>query len=81
VEISCYLDQIQALTEGHGVDVNLEMLANVNFDKDLKALAMGGRVVVIGSRGRTEIDPWDTMMRDASIRGMVLFNVGRLTIN
>jgi NADPH2:quinone reductase len=70
-----YLDQIQALTEGHGVDVILEMLANVNLDKDLKALAMGGRVVVIGSRGRIEIDPRDTMMRDASIRGMLLFNV------
>jgi NADPH2:quinone reductase len=70
-----YLDQIQALTQGHGVDVILEMLANVNLDKDLKVLAMGGRVVVIGSRGRIEIDPRDTMTRDASILGMLLFNV------
>lgn len=70
-----YLDELQALTQGHGVDVILEMLANVNLDKDLKTLAMRGRVVVIGSRGRIEIDPRDTMMRDASIRGMLLFNV------
>jgi len=70
-----YLDQIQPLTQGHGVDVILEMLANVNLDKDLKTLAMGGRVVVIGSRGRIEIDPRDAMMRDASILGMLLFNV------
>jgi NADPH2:quinone reductase len=70
-----YLDQIQTLTEGHGVDVILEMLANVNLDMDLKILAMAGRVVVIGSRGRIEIDPRDTMMRDASILGMLLFNV------
>ena len=70
-----YLDQIQTLTEGHGVDVILEMLANVNLDTDLKILAMAGRVVVIGSRGRIEIDPRDTMMRDASILGMLLFNV------
>jgi NADPH2:quinone reductase len=69
-----YLDQIQALTQGHGVDVILEMLANVNLDKDLKVLALGGRVVVIGSRGRIEIDPRDTMTRDASIMGMLLFN-------
>jgi NADPH2:quinone reductase len=70
-----YLDQIQTLTQGHGVDVVLEMLANVNLDMDLKALAMGGRVVVIGSRGRIEIDPRDTMIRDASIMGMLLFNI------
>jgi NADPH2:quinone reductase len=69
-----YLDQIQALTQGHGVDVILEMLANVNLDIDLKVLAVGGRVVVIGSRGRIEIDPRDAMMRDASILGMLLFN-------
>jgi NADPH2:quinone reductase len=69
-----YLDQIQTLTQGQGVDVILEMLSNVNLDKDLKVLAMGGRVVVIGSRGRVEIDPRDTMTRDASILGMLLFN-------
>jgi NADPH2:quinone reductase len=72
-----YLDQIQSLTNGHGVDVILEMLANVNLDRDLKALAMGGRVVVIGSRGRIEIDPRDAMTRDASILGMLLFNITR----
>jgi len=70
-----YLNEIQPLTHGRGVDVILEMLANVNLDMDLKALAMGGRVVVIGSRGRIEIDPRDAMTRDASILGMLLFNI------
>jgi NADPH2:quinone reductase len=51
------------------------MLTNVNLDKDLKVLAMRGRVVVIGSRGRIEIDPRDAMIRDASILGMLLFNL------
>jgi NADPH2:quinone reductase len=69
-----YLNQIQGLTQGHGVDVVLEMLANVNLANDLKVLAMGGRIVIIGSRGRIEIDPRDAMMRDASIMGMLLFN-------
>ena len=69
-----YLDQVQTLTQGRGVDVLLEMLANVNLDKDLKLLAMGGRVVVIGSRGRIEIDPRDSMTRDASVLGMLLLN-------
>ena len=70
-----YLIEIEALTQGHGVDVILEMLANVNLDADLKILARGGRVVVIGSRGRIEIDPRDAMTRDASILGMFLYNV------
>ena len=50
------------------------MLANVNLGDDLGALAMGGRVVVVGSRGRVEIDPRDAMGKEASIIGMTLFN-------
>ncbi len=70
-----HLDKAVALTGGRGFDVILEMLSNVNLAKDLKALAMCGRVVVIGSRGTVEIDPRDTMSRDASILGMTLFNI------
>jgi NADPH2:quinone reductase len=50
------------------------MLANVNLGKDLTILAPRGRVVVIGSRGPVEINPRDTMGRDASILGMTLLN-------
>ena len=63
-----------SLTEGRGVDVIIEMLANVNLNKDLGVLAVHGRVVVVGSRGPVEIDPRLTMGRDADIRGMTLFN-------
>lgn len=63
------------LTGGRGFDVILEMLANVNLPGDLKILAMGGRVVVIGSRGTTEIDPRDAMRRDGSILGMLQGNM------
>lgn len=69
-----YLEQLMQLTGGRGVDVILEMLANVNLNRDLSVLAMRGRVVVIGSRGPVEIDPRQTMGRDASIHGMSLFN-------
>jgi NADPH2:quinone reductase len=69
-----YLDNIQKQTCGKGVDVILEMLANVNLDKDLQLLAPAGRVVIIGSRGRVEIDPRNAMSRDATIFGMSLFN-------
>jgi NADPH2:quinone reductase len=66
--------KLMDITAGRGVDVILEMLANVNLDKDLKMLAKYGRVVVIGSRGTIEIDPHMTMARDADIRGMSLSN-------
>jgi NADPH2:quinone reductase len=69
-----YLEQLAALTGGRGPDVILEMLANVNLNKDLGAVAHGGRVVVIGSRGPVEIDPRRAMTRDASVIAMSLFN-------
>jgi NADPH2:quinone reductase len=37
-------------------------------------LAKGGRIVVIGNRGRIEIDPRGAMGRDAAILGMLIFN-------
>lgn len=69
-----YLEQVMALTGGRGVDVILEMLSNVNLATDLTVLAKYGRVVVIGSRGTIEINPRDTMAREASILGMMLWN-------
>lgn len=70
-----HLAKAVALTGGRGIDVILEMLANENLGSDLEALAPRGRVVVIGSRGKVEIDPRNTMGRDASILGMSLNNV------
>lgn len=72
-----YMDQILPLTGGKGVDVVLEMLANVNLDRDLDVIAFGGRIMVIGNRGRVEIDPRKTMPKDAAILGMTLFNATR----
>ncbi len=69
-----YLEQIIELTGGRGVDVILEMLANVNLNRDLGLLARRGRVIVIGNRGTIEIDARQTMAKDAEIRGMMLFN-------
>ena len=60
-------------TGGRGVDVVLEMLANVNLDRDLGLLAPEGRVVVIGSRGRIEIDPRQTMGKESAVMGTTLW--------
>ncbi len=69
-----HLEQVMNATSGRGVDVIVELLANVNLGKDLTILARNGRVAVIGNRGRVEIDPRDAMQRDADIRGMALPN-------
>jgi NADPH:quinone reductase len=72
---SGYLDQILKATGGAGVDLILEMLANVNLAHDLKLLAPEGRVVVIGSRGDVAITPRDLMLRRGSIRAFTLWAV------
>jgi NADPH2:quinone reductase len=74
-----YLEQVLGLTGGRGVDVILEMLANVNLGNDLNVLARGGRVVTIGNRGpgnqgTATINPRALMSRDAAILGIALGN-------
>ena len=70
-----YQDEIMKASGGRGVDVILEMLANVNLGGDLKMLALQGRVVVIGSRGDVTITPRDIMSRGASVLAFSLWAV------
>ena len=63
------------LTGGRGPDVILEMLANVNLDHDLTVIAPGGRIVVIGNRGRVEIDARKIMTKDVSVFGLALWGI------
>ena len=70
-----YTDEIVRATGGRGVNLIIEMAAHVNLDRDLGLLAKHGRVVVVGNRGKTEIDARQAMGRDAAILGMTLFNV------
>jgi NADPH2:quinone reductase len=66
-------DDFKSLTEGKGFDLILEMSADKNLGADLPALNKGGRVVVVGSRGKVEIDPRDTMSHEADILGLMLY--------
>jgi NADPH:quinone reductase len=66
-------EDVKNLTDGKGFDLIVEMMANRNLASDLSALAKNGRVVVVGSRGKIEIDPRETMSREADIRGLMLF--------
>lgn len=70
-----YLQEIMDATKGSGVNLILEMLANVNLGNDLKLLARGGRVIVIGSRGDVTISPRDLMTRIGSIRAFTLWGI------
>ncbi len=68
-----HFGELERAAGGRGFDLVLEMLANVNLGGDLKLLARGGRVVVIGSRGEAVIDPRDLMGRRGSIRAFTLW--------
>lgn len=69
-----HLDAIREATGGRGVDVIIEMLANVNLENDFSALAMFGRITVVGNRGSLQFTPRLAMTKDATIYGMSLFN-------
>lgn len=69
-----YLEEIKQITDGKGVNVILEMLANVNLQKDFEVLAMFGRISIIGNRGSLDFNPRVIMGKDASVFGLALFN-------
>lgn len=66
-------DEVKQLTGGRGFDLILEMLANQNLSSDLSAVALHGRIVIIGSRGRIEIDPRDMMRNEVDVMGLMVF--------
>lgn len=67
-----YQQQIRDYTGGKGVDVIVEMLADKNLEADIGLLSKGGRVVIVGSRGRIEITPRGLMAVEADVRGLAL---------
>lgn len=70
-----YAEEIMKASGGRGVDIILEMLANVNLSTDLKLLAINGRVIIIGNRGEITINPRDLMSRRAAARGFTLWAI------
>ncbi|KAH9495769.1 hypothetical protein Btru_013274 [Bulinus truncatus] len=69
-----YVQKIKEFTKGK-VDVILEMLANVNLNKDLDLLCHRGRVVVVGCRGEITTNPAMTMGKETSIMGIALMSI------
>ncbi|XP_008137659.2 quinone oxidoreductase [Eptesicus fuscus] len=69
-----YIDKIKKSVGEKGIDIIIEMLANVNLSNDLNLLSYGGRVIIVGSRGPIEINPRDTMAKESSIIGVALYS-------
>lgn len=69
-----YLKKLMEITDSKGVNIVLEMLANVNLQKDLEILAPRGRVAIIGSRGAINIDPRKMMGPEIEVIGVALLN-------
>lgn len=61
-------------TDGHGVDVVLELVGAPHFPGNLDVLAHQGRIVIVGvaAGARTELSLIDLMRKRASMRGTVL---------
>jgi threonine dehydrogenase-like Zn-dependent dehydrogenase len=50
-----HVTDVLALTDGKGAHLIVEMLASANLGADLRMLARGGTVAVVGSRGPVEV--------------------------
>lgn len=69
-----YQQLIAAKAGARGVDLIIEMLANVNLVRDLEMIAVRGRVVIVGNRGSLELNPRSIMSKDATVIGFTNWN-------
>ena len=69
-----YEKEILAKTGGRGVDLVIEMLANVNLVRDLELIAKRGRIAIVGNRGALELNPRAIMGKDATVVGFTNWN-------
>lgn len=69
-----FVEHIQQLTDNQGVDVILDMIGGDYFPRNLKCLAVEGRLVQIAiQRGaKSEINLWQVMQKRQTITGSTL---------
>ncbi|KAK3087239.1 hypothetical protein FSP39_003459 [Pinctada imbricata] len=68
-----YVQEIMDSTDGNGPDIIIEMLANVNLEKDMTMVAKRGRIMVVGNRGSIEVTPRHLMAKESTVAGVMLF--------
>ncbi|CEF67822.1 Quinone oxidoreductase [Strongyloides ratti] len=66
-----YINQLKE-TYPQGFSIILEVLANVNLDKDLDLVGKKGKIVIIGNRGMAQIDARKLMAKESMITGVGL---------
>ncbi|MFT3696237.1 MAG: zinc-binding dehydrogenase [Kofleriaceae bacterium] len=66
-----FAKQVRALTGGEGVDVAIEIVGSATFGQTLKAMAPGGRVVVVGNleSGTIDLNPGLVIVKELEIIG------------
>jgi|SRR5579863_557220 len=73
-----FVAKAQEFTDGRGVDVIVENVAADNLARDLAALALNGRIVLVGNgtgkSGDATLSVFGAIMKDATIYGMSLVN-------
>lgn len=69
-----FVERILESTDGRGVDVVLDHMGAVYLDSNLRALAVGGRLIIIGLMGgaRSELNLGSLLMRRQQIIGSTL---------
>ncbi len=73
-------DQLKGATEGRGIDVMFDFVANdESVANSFSALANGGRMVLVGLSGKPlTVDPGALALRGISLRGTLLGTKGEL---
>ena len=69
-----FVEEVRRLTGGRGADVVLDVIGGSYLDRNLRALATEGRLVVIGLQGgaRAELDLGRLLARRAAVIGTTL---------
>lgn len=69
-----FVARVHELTEGHGADIILDIVAGEYADANMKAIAQGGRWVVIGTQGgiKGELNFLRLMTKQAVVTGNLL---------
>ena len=69
-----FVHEAMVFTEGHGVDVILDMVGGSYLERDLAALALDGRIALIAFMGgaRAEIDIVPILRKRATLTGSTL---------
>ena len=75
-----FVAEVLKVTDGKGVDVIIENVAADNFAQDFAAIAVNGRIVLIGTgtgkSAEATFGVFGALMKDVTIYGMSLINAG-----